>query len=81
MGLCHVSELEDPDNKAKIEDRFAIGDTFDFKIIKLNPVDRKIGLSQRATSEDVDRKEYDNYRDAADGSATLADLFQAKNNS
>jgi len=37
--------------------------------------------SQRATSADEDRREYDNYRDAADGSATLADLFQAKNNS
>ena len=40
----------------------------------------KIGLSQRATSEDEERKEYDTYRDAADGSATLADLFHAKNN-
>ena len=80
-GLCHVSELENADAKTKVEDRFAIGDSCDFKIIKLNPVDRKIGLSQRATSEDEERKEYDTYRDAADGSATLADLFHAKNNS
>jgi small subunit ribosomal protein S1 len=79
-GLCHVSELENADAKTKVEERFAIGDALDFKIIKLNPADRKIGLSQRATSEDAERKEYDTYRDAADGSATLADLFQAKNN-
>jgi small subunit ribosomal protein S1 len=79
-GLCHVSELENADAKTKVEERFALGDTLDFKIIKLNPADRKIGLSQRATSEDAERKEYDSYRDAADGSATLADLFQAKNN-
>jgi small subunit ribosomal protein S1 len=80
-GLCHVSELENTDAKTRIEDRFPIGDTLDFKIIKLNPADRKIGLSQRATSEDAERKEFDTYRDSADGSATLADLFQAKNNS
>jgi small subunit ribosomal protein S1 len=79
-GLCHVSEFDDVDNKGKVEDRFAIGDTLNFKIIKLSPGDHKIGLSQRATSADDDRKEYDSYRDAADGSATLADLFQAKNN-
>jgi small subunit ribosomal protein S1 len=78
-GLCHVSEFEDT-GKAKVED-FAIGDSLDFKIIKLSPADHKIGLSQRATSADEERKEYDNYRDSADGSATLADLFQAKNNS
>jgi small subunit ribosomal protein S1 len=78
-GLCHVSEFEDS-GKVKAED-FTIGDTFDFKIIKLSPSDHKIGLSQRANSADADRREYDNYRDAADGSATLADLFQAKHNS
>jgi small subunit ribosomal protein S1 len=78
-GLCHVSEFEET-GKSKVED-FAIGETLDFKIIKLSPADHKIGLSQRATSADEERKEYDNYRDAADGSATLADLFQAKNNS
>jgi small subunit ribosomal protein S1 len=79
-GLCHVSEFEDADNNRKVEDRFAIGDTLNFKIIKLSPGDHKIGLSQRATSGDDDRREYDSYREAADGSATLADLFQAKNN-
>ena len=52
----------------------------EFKIIKLSPAERKIGLSQRAMSEDAERKEYDTYRDAADGSATLADLFHAKDN-
>jgi small subunit ribosomal protein S1 len=80
-GLCHVSEFEDSENKTKVEDRFAIGDVLDFKIIKLSPGERKIGLSQRAMSEDAERREYDSYRDAADGSATLADLFQTKDNS
>jgi small subunit ribosomal protein S1 len=80
-GLCHVSEFEEAGAKAKVEERFNVGDVLDFKIIKLNPGERKIGLSQRAMAEDTERKEYDSYRDAADGSATLADLFQTKDNS
>ena len=32
-------------------------------------------------AEDAERKEYDSYRENADGSATLADLFHAKDNS
>jgi small subunit ribosomal protein S1 len=80
-GLCHVSEFEDADGKTKPEDKFPVGETLDFKIIKLSPAERKIGLSQRAMSEDADRRDYDSYRDAADGSATLADLFHGKDNS
>jgi small subunit ribosomal protein S1 len=49
-GLCHVSELgtkriENP------EDEFEVGMESDFKIIKLNLLERKIGLSIRALSE------------------------------
>jgi small subunit ribosomal protein S1 len=77
-GLCHVSEFEDAG--AKSEDRFPIGEILNFKIIKLGPAERKIGLSQKALSEDAERREYDTYREAADGSATLADLFHAKDN-
>jgi small subunit ribosomal protein S1 len=50
-GLCHVSELstrriENP------EDEFSPGQGADFKIIKLNLLERKIGLSIRALSEE-----------------------------
>lgn len=59
-GLCHVSELstkrvEDP------ETEFEVGQEADFKIIKLNLLERKIGLSIRAlseTEEAVDRWTY-----------------------
>src|SRR6516164_7612188 len=76
-GLCHVSEVDEED-KQNMENRFKLGEDGDFKIIKLSPGDRKIGLSHRALAEDAERREYDSYRDAADGSATLADLFHAK---
>jgi small subunit ribosomal protein S1 len=79
-GLCHVSELDD-DDRQNVEERFKLGEEGDFKIIKLSPGERKIGLSHRALAEDAVRREYDSYRDNADGSATLADLFHAKDNS
>src|SRR2546423_485445 len=79
-GLCHVSELEDADRQ-NVEARFKLGEEGEFKIIKLSPTERKIGLSHKALAEDAERKEYDSYRESADGSATLADLFHAKDNS
>src|SRR5204863_4699713 len=74
-GLCHVSEFEDPDGKGKPEDRFPVGEVVEFRIIKMTPSERKIGLSQRAMSELGDHIDYGSYRDTSDGSATLADLF------
>jgi len=55
-GLCHVSELstkriENP------EDEFESGQEMDFKIIKLNLLERKIGLSIRALTEEVEPEE------------------------
>jgi len=79
-GLCHVSEVDDA-HRHKIEETFPIGGEVDLKIIKLSPAERKIGLSQKAMAEDAERQEYDSYRESADGSATLADLFHAKDNS
>jgi small subunit ribosomal protein S1 len=79
-GLCHVSELEEADRQ-NVETRFKLDEEGEFKIIKLSPAERKIGLSHKALAEDAERREYDSYRDSADGSATLADLFHAKDNS
>src|SRR2546428_212116 len=79
-GLCHVSELDEADRQ-NLEQRFRLGDEAEFKIIKMSPNEHKIGLSHKAIAEEAERKEYDSYRDGADGSATLADLFHAKDNS
>jgi small subunit ribosomal protein S1 len=79
-GLCHISEVDDAD-RTNLEHRFRLGEEMEFKIIKLSPAERKIGLSHKAIVEDAERREYHTYRDSADGSATLADLFHAKDNS
>ena len=46
-GLCHVSEL-DVERIENPEDKFSIGQELDFKIIKMNLLERKIGLSIKA---------------------------------
>src|SRR2546429_1516181 len=79
-GLCHVSELDDTDRQ-NVEGRFRLGEEGEFKIIKLSPNEHNIGLSHKAIAEDAERREYDSYREGADGGATLADLFHAKDNS
>src|SRR6266852_5811118 len=76
-GLCHVSEINETDRQ-NVEARFVMGEESDFKIIKLSPHEHKIGLSHKAITEDVERREYDSYREGAGGNATLADLFHAK---
>ncbi len=55
-GLCHVSELstkriENP------EEEFKSGQEMDFKIINQNLLERKIGLSIRALTEEVEPEE------------------------
>ena len=49
-GLCHVSELS-KDRIENAEDHFSVDQELDFKIIKLNLLERKIGLSVRALQE------------------------------
>jgi small subunit ribosomal protein S1 len=76
-GLCHVSELDEAD-QANPEERFKVGDEVEMRVVKLIPDEQKIGLSLKAMADAEERREMDQYRSSADGSATLADLFQAR---
>ena len=60
-GLCHISELSDRhiDNP---EDQFQAGQELEVKIIKLNLLERKIGLSVKALQEGSERKESWSYK-------------------
>jgi small subunit ribosomal protein S1 len=50
-GLCHVSELSE-ERVEKPEDVAKIGDEMDFRILRIEPENRKIGLSARAAKSD-----------------------------
>lgn len=67
-GLCHRSEAAPEGGrrggpKASSEEPvLPVGQEFDFKIIKLNEAQKRIGLSRRAISEDDERSRLQDYR-------------------
>jgi small subunit ribosomal protein S1 len=73
-GLCHVSELSD-DRVEKPEDAAQIGQELDFRILRIEPESKKIGLSHRAAKHDepiMDVKSYST--EAGGGMASLGEL-------
>jgi small subunit ribosomal protein S1 len=73
-GLCHVSELSD-DRVERPEDAAQIGQEIDFRILRIEPESKKIGLSHRAAKHDepiVDVKSYTT--DAGGGMASMGEL-------
>ena len=56
------------------------GQEYDFKIIKMNPEEKKVGLSLRAVGEEASRADVEAYKaPAASGSTTtLGDLMNWK---
>jgi small subunit ribosomal protein S1 len=73
-GLCHISELSD-ERVNKPEDAVQIGQEMDFKVLRVDAENRKIGLSARAAAHDqpiVETKIYTS--EAGGGMASLAEL-------
>jgi small subunit ribosomal protein S1 len=66
-GLCHVSEATDSHGTPiKLEQ----GQEHDFKIIKMNPEEKKVGLSLRAVSEEASRADVEAYKAPVSSSTT-----------
>ena len=76
-GLIHVSEFDDSHGQEKID--LEVEKTYQMKIIKLSPAERKIGLSIRALKSAEYRSDWESYSTSqGDGSATLGDHFKLK---
>jgi small subunit ribosomal protein S1 len=74
-GLIHVSEFDDSHGGEKID--LQVGNSYQMKIIKLSPSERKIGLSIRALKSDEYRADWEEYREnEGTGNATLGDHFR-----
>ena len=78
-GLCHISELSED----RIDDpkkHFEIGQELEFKILRIEPDDQKIGLSHRAVGKEdepvTDTKAYSS--GAKGGMASLGELANLK---
>ena len=76
-GLCHNSEAVDPNGQSM---RLEPGQELDFKIIKVNPEEKKVGLSIKAVGEEASRSEVEAYKHPASstGSSTIGDLITWK---
>ncbi len=72
-GLCHVSELSD-DHVEKPEDVVKTGQVMQFKILKMERDQRKIGLSVKAVGSDEPIIESRNYTSAEGGMASLGEI-------
>jgi small subunit ribosomal protein S1 len=73
-GLCHISELSE-ERVDKPEDVAQIGQEMEFRVLRIENDNKKIGLSARAASSDepvVDTKSYST--EAKGGMASLAEL-------
>jgi small subunit ribosomal protein S1 len=73
-GLCHISELSE-DRVAKPEDVVQLGQEMEFRILRVDAENKKIGLSARAVANDdpiVETKTYTSQ--AGGGMASLAEL-------
>jgi small subunit ribosomal protein S1 len=80
-GLCHVSEAGENGDHSKLE----AGSEHDFKIIKINVEEKKVGLSLRAVSgQEASRATVEHYKadphkhPVSSSTTTLGDLIQWK---
>jgi small subunit ribosomal protein S1 len=77
-GLCHNSEaVDDQGHPIKLEP----GVEHDFKIIKMNPEEKKVGLSIRAVGEEASRADVEAYKQpvsSSTGGSTIGDLLSWK---
>jgi small subunit ribosomal protein S1 len=90
-ALCHVSEIEErrpkgerDREKSPRKDRAAslltTGQEYEFKIIRVEPEQHKIGLSYRAAQKQIERKEMETFHTSSQKSsptATIGDAIRA----
>jgi len=77
-GLCHNSEAVDANQQPLTLEP---GSEFDFKIIKMNQEEKKVGLSIRAVGEEASRQEVESYKhptSSSSKSTTIGDLISWK---
>ena len=78
-GLCHFSEVPGYLGKRAAEPPLAVGQEFDFKIVKMSEAEKKIGLSLRAAAVDEEKTRLVDYqRHAAAATTTIEEAMGLK---
>jgi small subunit ribosomal protein S1 len=78
-GLCHFSEVPGYAGKRAAESPLAVGQEYDFKIVKMSEAEKKIGLSLRAAAVDEEKTRLVDYqRLAAAATTTIEEAMGLK---
>ena len=78
-ALCHKSEIPPMPDRPATDTALPQGDEYDFKIIKMNEAEKKIGLSLRAVAEDEERIRLEDYqRQAAAVTMTIEEAMNIR---
>src|ERR1051326_6175075 len=78
-ALCHRSEIPGGAERRGEESPLPVGEEMDFKVIRMNESEKKIGLSVRALSEDEERSRLDDYqRQAAAATLTIEEVMNTR---
>jgi len=78
-GLCHRSEIPGASDHRGEEPALPLGEEMDFKIVKLNEPEKKIGLSVRALADDEERNRLEDYqRHAAAATMTIEEVMNIR---
>jgi small subunit ribosomal protein S1 len=90
-GLCHISEIEERRSKndrqqprkdkdaAAAANPLVVGTEYDFKVVKKDPEQRRIGLSYRGALQHEERRALQEYRPSKSSrTATIGDILLSK---
>ena len=78
-GLCHRSEIPAASDRRHDEPSLPIGEEMDFKVVKLNEPEKKIGLSVRALADDEEKTRLEDYqRHAAAATMTIEEVMNIR---
>jgi small subunit ribosomal protein S1 len=78
-GLCHNSEMLPVSERGPSEPPIVVDRVYEFKIIKMNEAERKIGLSLRAVSDDEEKSRLADYqRQAAAATTTIEEVMSLR---
>jgi len=79
-GLCHNSEI--PPDRRQSDPALPIGAEFDFRIIKMNEAEKRIGLSFVSPADENERHRFEEYqRQAAQATTGFEEIVQSKGKS
>jgi small subunit ribosomal protein S1 len=78
-GLCHFSEIPGYTGRKGDPPPATVGQSFDFRIIRMNEAERKIGLSLKAMAHEEERQRFGDYqRSAAAATSSMEDYMTAR---